>query len=117
MEDLSDRRPIYRRLRDQLAAEIAQNTWVPGAPISTEAELAAKYKISIGTVRKAVDCLVNDGLVKRASGSGTFVRRPDFAHAFVRFTQVFGSAGDPRVPESRILKREALAGPSVMALS
>ncbi len=44
-------------------------------------------------------------------GSGTFVRRPDFEHAFVRFTRLFGSAGDRRIPESRILKREVLVGP------
>lgn len=111
MDELGDRRPIYRRLRDQIAAEIARNTWRPGDPISSEAELAGKYQISIGTVRKAVDLLVNDGLVEQVSGSGTFVRRPDFEHAFIRFTRIYGSAGDRRVPQSRILKRTTLVGP------
>lgn len=111
MNHMEDRRPIYRRLRDQIAAEIAQNTWRPGEAISTEAELAAKYHISVGSVRKAVDLLVLDGLIERVSGNGMFVRRPDFEHAFIRFTRVWGSAGDRRIPQSRIYKREALSGP------
>jgi len=111
MDDMDDRRPIYRRLRDQIAAEIARNIWRPGEAIASEVELAAKYKISIGTVRKAVDILINDGLVDRISGSGTFVRRPDFQHAFIRFIRIFGSAGDQRIPQSQILKREVLEGP------
>ena len=111
MNLMEDRRPMYRRLRDQIAAEIAQNVWKPGEAIATEAELAAKYQISVTTVRKAVDCLVLDGLIERVSGSGMFVRRPDFDHAFIRFTRVWGSAGDRRIPGSRIYKREMLPGP------
>ena len=108
---MEDRRPIYRRLRDQIAAEIAQNVWRPGEAISTEAEFAAKYHISVGSVRKAVDLLVLDGLIERVSGNGMFVRRPDFQHAYIRFTRVWGSAGERRIPQSRIYKREALVGP------
>ena len=111
MEEIADRRPIYRRLRDQLAAEIARDVWKAGDPIASESELVARYRVSVGTVRKAVDLLVNDGLIDRVHGSGMFVRRPDFGHAFVRFTQLFGSAGDRRVPDSRILQRDVLAGP------
>jgi len=111
MDHMEDRRPIYRRLRDQIAAEIAQNIWRPGQAISSETELAAKYHISVGSVRKAVDLLVLDGLIERVSGNGMFVRRPDFEHAFIRFTRVWGSAGDRRIPQSRIYKRETLSGP------
>ncbi len=111
MDHMEDRRPIYRRLRDQIAAEIAQNVWRPGEAISTEAELAAKYHISVGSVRKAIDLLVLDGLIERISGNGMFVRRPDFQHAYIRFTRVWGSAGDRRIPQSQIYKREMISGP------
>ncbi len=111
MNHMEDRRPIYQRLRDQIAAEIAQNIWKPGEAIASEAEFATKYRISVATVRKAIDCLVIDGLIERVSGSGMFVRRPDFEHAFIRFTRVWGSAGDRRIPQSRIYKRETLSGP------
>ena len=111
MNHMEDRRPIYQRLRDQIASEIAQNIWKPGESIASEAEFAAKYDISVATVRKAVDYLVIDGLIERVSGSGMFVRRPDFQHAYIRFTRVWGSAGDRRIPQSRIYKRETLSGP------
>ena len=38
MNHMEDRRPIYQRLRDQIAAEIAQNIWKPGEAIASEAE-------------------------------------------------------------------------------
>lgn len=101
-------------MRDQIAAEIAQNKWAPGAAIASESELATTYNLSIGTVRRAVDCLVNDGLLKRVHGSGTFVGRPDYSHAYIRFRQVYGSARDTRVTDSRILLREITAGPSAV---
>ena len=111
MSEIGDRRPIYRRLRDQLAAEIARNTWHPGEPIPTEAEIAARYEVAIGTARKALDLLVSDSLIERVQGSGTFVRRPRFETAVVRFIRYYGSAGDRRSPGSRILKREKIPGP------
>lgn len=110
-DDLDDRRPIYQRLSDQLASDIAQNRLRPGEAIPTEAELSAKHKVALGTVRKALDRLVSKGLIERIQGSGSFVRRPDFATAYVRFIRYFGSAGDRRMPKSRILSRDALIGP------
>lgn len=110
MSDIGDRRPIYRRLRDEIAAEIARNTWHPGEPIPTEAEIATKYDVAIGTARKALDMLVSDQLIERVQGSGTFVRRPRFETAVVRFIRYYGSAGDRRSPASRILTREKVVG-------
>jgi len=111
MDHMEDRRPIYRRLRDQIATEIAKNTWRPGEAIPSEMEFATKYQISVGTVRRAIDLLVIEGFVERRSGSGMFVRRPDFNTSFIRFTRVWGSAGDRRVPQSLIYEREMLPGP------
>ena len=50
-------------------------------------------------------------MLRRKQGSGTFVRRPDFETAFVRFIRYYGSAGDRRMPHSVILEREVLSGP------
>ena len=111
MTDLDDRRPIHRRLSEQLALDISQSRFRPGEAISGEDELAATYKVALGTVRKALDHLVARGLVERIQGTGTFVRRPDFSIAFVRFIRCFGSAGDRRMPGSRILSRETMVGP------
>jgi GntR family transcriptional regulator len=111
MDSTDHRLPLYQRLRDQIAGEITRNVWRPGAAIPTEAELAETHKVAVGTVRKAIDLLVAEGLVERAQGRGTYVRRPSFDSSLFRFFRFQGPDGTRRMPESRILARERLAGP------
>lgn len=96
------RLPLYQRLRDAIAFQIARNVWRSGEPIPTEAELAATHRVAIGTVRKAIDVLVADGLVERQQGRGTFVRRPRFDRSLFRFFRHLGPDGSQAVPEGRI---------------
>lgn len=111
MSELDDRRPLYRRLRDQIAEEIIRNRWGPGQQLPTEVEFIVKYNMSSGTVRKALDLLEGDGVVERVQGSGTFVRRPDWSNIQTYAIRYFGSAGDPRILRSRIVEREVVTGP------
>lgn len=111
MIDLEDRRPLYRRLRDQIAQEIVRNRWGPGHQLPTEADFITKYEVSAGTIKKALDILETDGLIERIQGSGTFVRRPDWSNIQTHSIRYFGSAGDLRPLRSRIFEREALPGP------
>lgn len=100
----SDQRlPLYQRLRDEILAKISSGEWRPGEPIPTEAELTKTYSVAIGTVRKAVDTLVIDGLLQRSQGRGTYVRRPDFNSSFFRFFRQVNSSGEHQVPQSRIV--------------
>lgn len=100
----SDQRlPLYQRLRDEILAKISSGEWRPGEPIPTEAELTKTYSVAIGTVRKAVDTLVADGLLQRSQGRGTYVRRPDFNSSFFRFFRQVNSSGEHQVPQSRIV--------------
>jgi GntR family transcriptional regulator len=105
------RLPLYQRLRDEIARQIARNMWRPGEPIPTEAELAASHGVAVGTVRKALDTLVTDGLIERRQGRGTFVRRPNFDGSLFRFFRHLGPDGTRTVPEGRILTREVLVAP------
>ncbi|AEG71119.1 GntR family transcriptional regulator [Ralstonia solanacearum] len=109
------RLPRYQQLRDDLAAQIARQQWRPGDAIPTEAELAKLYNVAVGTVRKAVDVLVAEGLLERFQGRGTFVRRASFASSLFRFFRFQNARGERRVPESRILKRDVLDAPSAPA--
>lgn len=112
----SDQRlPRYHRVREALSAEIAARRWKPEEAIPSEAEIAETHQVSIGTVRKAIDSLVVDGVLERFQGKGTFVRRPNFQSSFFRFFR-FASAGEAaRVPVSRILKREVTTMTVVVA--
>jgi GntR family transcriptional regulator len=109
------RLPRYHRVRDALSTQIASRHWRPDEPIPTEAELAQTHAVSIGTIRKAVDSLVADGVLERFQGRGTFVRRPDFQSSLFRFFRFIDADGAARVPVSRILKREEIAMPAAVA--
>ncbi|TNF16444.1 MAG: GntR family transcriptional regulator [Pseudomonadales bacterium] len=98
-----ERLPLYQRLRDEMLAKIAAGEWLPGEAIPTEAELTRQYGVAVGTVRKAVETLVAEGLLLRAQGRGTFVRRPNFDGSLFRFFRQVSASGQPQVPESRIL--------------
>lgn len=109
------RLPLYQRIRDELAASIAQQRWRPGEAIPTEAELVKRHGVSMGTVRKALDTLVAEGLLERLQGKGTFVRRARFDSSLFRFFRFQRESGERRVPESRILRREVIEAPSAVA--
>lgn len=105
------RKPIYQQIRDTIAAEIASNVWQPGTAMPSEADLAARHGVAYATLRQALDALATDGLIERVHGRGTFVRRPTFKTGLVLSIQCLGSAGDQRPLRSRIMEREARAGP------
>lgn len=109
------RLPLYQRLRDHLVEQIANNRWRPGEAIPTEAVLSAEYELSTGTVRKAVDALVNEGILERQQGRGTFVRRPQFQSSLFRFFRFQGPSGERQVPQSRILTVESMVAPSAVS--
>ncbi|MDB6142161.1 MAG: mngR [Pseudomonas sp.] len=109
------RLPLYQRLRDQLAEQIANNRWRPGEAIPTEAALSSEYCLSTGTVRKAIDMLVADNILERQQGRGTFIRRPQFQSSLFRFFRFQTAAGERQVPESRILSIEPMSAPAAVA--
>lgn len=110
-----ERLPLYQRLRDDMLAKIASGEWSPGAAIPTEAELTRTYGVAIGTLRKAVDTLVQDGLMERSQGRGTFIRRPNFDGSLFRFFRQVDAQGERRVPTSRVLSRALELVPEAVA--
>ncbi|CAD6529110.1 HTH-type transcriptional repressor NagR [Paraburkholderia kirstenboschensis] len=103
-----DRLPRYQQLRDDLVSRIAAGEWAPEEAIATEAELGQFYNVSTGTVRKAIDLLVSDGVLTRTQGKGTFVRRPRFDSSLFRFFRFVSRDGQPVLPTARVLKREVV---------
>lgn len=100
------RLPAYVRLRDTLTARIAAGDWTPDNPIPSEARLAADFDVSVGTVRKAVDGLVDEGLLERRQGSGTYMRAPSFNATLFRFFPIREADGArPSIPSSNMVLR------------
>ena len=65
--------PLYQQIKSLILQSLQQGEWKPGEVIPSEFDLAARYKVSQGTVRKAVDELAADNLLVRRQGRGTFV--------------------------------------------
>ncbi len=68
--------------------------WKPSAAIPSEIDLAARFKVSQGTVRKAIDELAAENLLVRRQGKGTFVATHAEHHVQYRFLRLFPDSGD-----------------------
>lgn len=67
--------PAHMRIRTDLVKDIESGTLQASSRLPGEAELAAHYGVTRMTVRQALTSLVNEGLVVRRHGVGTFVAR------------------------------------------
>lgn len=115
MLEIDPRLMRYQKLRDELALKIARQEWRAGEMIPPQEELAKAYGLAIGTVRKAIDLLVAQGLLQRVQGRGTFVRRASFDGSLFRFFRFQNKAGERKIPTSNILLREVVDAPPAVA--
>lgn len=102
------RLPRYQLIRDDIVRRIADGQWAPEQAIPTEADLCQAYEVSIGTLRKAIDLLVADGVLTRTQGKGTFVRRPRFDSSLFRFFRFKSADGKSVQPTGKVLGRTVL---------
>ena len=95
----------YGTLAAALRQRILDGEWQPGQMIPSEASLAQSYGVALGTVRQALSLLVQDGVLRRQHGKGTFVSRGLDNASMMRFFRFQSEDGLPTTPESRILQR------------
>ncbi len=67
------KRPMYRDVYEELKGLILSGEYLPGTKVPTEPELQKRFNASRVTIRLGVDMLVNEGLLDRQQGRGTFV--------------------------------------------
>lgn len=96
--------PLYRQIKDLLLDSLRRGEWRPGEAIPSELDLAARYRVSQGTVRKAVDELSAENLLVRRQGKGTFVATHGERHVRFRFLRLTPDAGEPVAPERQLLE-------------
>ena len=99
--------PKYGRVADHILRRIEAGEWTPGEQLPSEADLAQSLGVSLGTVQKALQRLVEKRVVVRRQGRGTFVgssRAPEEALRHFRF---LSEGGDRLLPVySRVLSIE-----------
>lgn len=86
--------PLYQQIKALLLQSLESGEWKSGAAIPSEQELAARFKVSQGTVRKAIDELSIDNLLVRRQGKGTFVATHAEQHVQYRFLKLVPDNGD-----------------------
>jgi GntR family transcriptional regulator len=96
--------PLYLQIKSLLEQSLEAREWAPGKPIPSEIDLAGRFGVSQGTVRKAIDALAADNLVVRRQGKGTFVatHTEERASKF-RFLRIRRNDGRDEYPASRLL--------------
>ena len=80
--------PLYKQIKDLLVHSLHEGEWKPGESIPSELDLAARYQVSQGTVRKAIDELAAENLLIRRQGKGTFVATHHEAQVRYRFLRL-----------------------------
>lgn len=98
--------PIYREIRRYLTRGLAAGEWRSGEAIPSESALAREFGVAIGTVRRAVDELVNERIVVRQQGRGTFVATHAPDHTLFHFFHIAGRDGSRELPTSELVSFE-----------
>ncbi|GAA6118097.1 GntR family transcriptional regulator [Acidovorax sp. FG27] len=86
--------PLYQQIKGLILQSLQQGEWKPGEAIPSEMDLAARFRVSQGTVRKAIDELAAENLVTRRQGKGTFVATHAERHVQYRFLKLQPDVGD-----------------------
>lgn len=90
--------PLYQQIKGLILQSLQSGEWKPGEVIPSEIDLAARYRVSQGTVRKAIDELAADNLVVRRQGKGTFVATHAEQQVQYRFLRLMPDPGHEDLP-------------------
>lgn len=80
--------PLYRQIKSLMLQALEGGEWHPGEAIPSEVELAGRFNVSQGTVRKAIDEMAAEKLLLRRQGKGTYVASHSDPRAFFRFLRL-----------------------------
>lgn len=86
-------RPLYRQIKSLITQSLISAEWRPGEAIPSENDLALRYQVSQGTVRKALSELADENMLIRRQGKGTFVASHNEALRKFHFVRVMPDGG------------------------
>lgn len=82
---------------------LTDRSWAPGAILPSEGLLAAEFGVSQGTVRKALDELTSENLLRRSQGRGTFVAEHTTNRSLFHFLNLVDESNEKQIPQSRLV--------------
>ena len=89
--------PLYQQIKGLILQNLQAGEWKPGEAIPSEMDLAARFRVSQGTVRKAIDDLAAENLLVRRQGKGTYVATHAERQVQYRFLKLLPDSGDASV--------------------
>ena len=107
--------PLYQQIKALMTASLQRGEWRPGEAIPSEVELAVRFKVSQGTVRKAIDELSAENLLVRRQGKGTFVATHAEEKVQFRFLRLMPDSADPGGMERRFIDCRRQRAPAELA--
>ncbi len=98
--------PLYRQIKSLILQGLASGEWRPGGAIPSENELASRFGVSQGTVRKAIDEMAAENLLVRRQGKGTYVasHNDDDPRLIFRFLRLVPENGTLEASQSEPLE-------------
>ncbi|MED4206347.1 GntR family transcriptional regulator [Neobacillus mesonae] len=102
--------PLYHQLKERLKEAIETGRWTLGDKIPSENQLMDQFGVSRNTSKKAIEELVQEGILYRVQGKGTFVAKPKLQQSlmgFYSFSKVLKEKG--LNPKDVILKIEEVS--------
>ena len=110
--------PLYQQIKALVLESLRAGEWKPGEAIPSEMDLAARFRVSQGTVRKAIDELAAENLLLRRQGKGTFVATHSEQQVRYRFLKLMPDAGDlarEGQPQREVLECRRVRAPAEVA--
>lgn len=96
-------KPLYQQIKALITQSLISGEWRPGESIPSEIELASRFNVSQGTVRKAINELADENLLVRHQGKGTFVASLSEDRRKFHFLRVIADHGPPAYPDGELL--------------
>ncbi len=97
-------RPLYQQIKILITQSLVSGEWAPGEALPSETELASRYNVSQGTVRKAISELADENLLIRHQGKGTFVASLTEERRLFHFVRITSEKGGTIYPGGELLE-------------
>ncbi|EJW99760.1 transcriptional regulator, GntR family, partial [gut metagenome] len=109
------RNPLYLQIKQLMFEDIRRGVWKAGEKLPTEPVLAERFGVSVGTIRRAMGSLEDEGIINRRVGAGTYVRTYKDTGNWNQFHIFTDINGKPRGTRKELVSISTVVPPDFVA--